>query len=246
MPVPIVEERFRIQSYETDAFARIKASFLQNHLQEIAYQGSEFCNCSYEQLRERNLFWALNRIHFQIADSPVWGDDVILQTWSRGQAGLLWHRNFRMFKADNPATPILLGTSAWTLLDLKEHSLFRGETGFDESLHYSEDTLPFCTKIIVPRELEQQDAGCHTVMYSDLDTNGHANNCQYTQWAFDILPFDYLKDRKLYDVQVCYYHEIQYGETVHFSIARDTDTWYVSGKVGDTLCFVEKMEFAEA
>lgn len=246
MDAPIVEQQFIIGSYETDGAARIKGLYIQNHLQEIAYQGSEFCGCSYEVLRTRNLFWALNRIHYQISDCPKWGDEVILQTWSRGQTGPLWHRNFRMFRAGDLSTPIILGTSAWTLLDLTERSIYRGETGFDERLHYAEDTLAFCTKIVVPKELEQEKAGTHTVLYSDLDTNGHANNCQYTQWAMDVLPLNYVNSHILYDVQVCYYHEIHAGEEVSFFIAREGDTWYVTGKVADIQCFVERIEFAPA
>ncbi|MBQ9309846.1 MAG: hypothetical protein IJ222_03175 [Bacteroidales bacterium] len=244
MAAPIVEDKFVISSYETDTAARIKGQYIQNHLQEIAYQGSEFCGCSYEVLRTRGLFWALNRIHFQVLECPKWGDEVILQTWSRGQTGPLWHRNFRMYKAGDMSSPVILGTSAWTLLDLENRSIFRGETGFDESLHYAEDTLPFCTKIAVPRELGQVGEATHTVLFSDLDTNGHANNCQYTQWAMDALPLEYVKSHILRDVQVCYYHEIHAGETVALSVARDGDTWFVTGKVGELQCFVERIEFA--
>ena len=239
-----VERRFTIQSYETDINERLKPFYTQNHLQEIAYLGSEYCHCSYDTLRQRNLFWALNRIHFKVFDCPKWGDEVILQTWSRAQTGPLWHRNFRMYKASDTDNPILLGTSAWTLVDLVNRSLFRGETGFDPNFHLDEDTLPHCTKIIVPKDLPVKDAGSHIVAYSDIDSNGHANNCMYTQWALDALPFDYVKAHILSDIEVCYYHEIHAGETARFELAEgDGNVFYLSGKVGETLCFVVKMEF---
>ncbi len=240
---PIVTLQFTVRSYECDMNSRIKAACIQNYLQEAGYFGSDYCGCSYDTLRARGLFWALNRIHFTIYDIPLWGDDLILHTWSRGQTGPLWHRNFRMVRRNAPDTPVLLGTSAWTLLDLNTRSIFRGETGFDESRHYAEDTLPLCTKIIVPKELEQQPGGEHAVVWSDLDTNAHANNCIYTQWALDVLPQDYVRTHVLRDVQVCYYHEIHSGETVRFGIARDGDKWYVTGNVGDVQCYVERLEF---
>ena len=244
MEAPIVSLDLEINSYETDLKREIKASSLQNLLQEAAYKGSEFCQCGYETLRERDLFWALNRIHFSILDTPLWGDLVTLQTWSHSQMGPLWHRNFRMVRRDAPDNPIVLGTSAWTLVSLGERSIFRGEAGFDARFHHPEDTLPLCTKIIVPRELQQSAAGSHRVVWSDLDTNAHANNCSYTQWALDAMPFGYVRAHALRDVNINYYHEIHFGEVVDFFIARSENVWFVTGKVGDQICFVERLEFA--
>ena len=128
MALPIVEQHLRINSYESDLNANIKAVSLQNLLQEVAYRGSEFCKCGPSVMKDRGIFWALNRIHFHIYDYPRWEDDVVLQTWSRGQAGPLWHRNFRMLKGGQVS---VLGTSAWTVVDLKERSIYRGDLGFD-------------------------------------------------------------------------------------------------------------------
>ena len=240
MAAPIVEQELRINSYEADLNANIKAVSLQNLLQEVAYRGSEFCKCGPSVMKGRGIFWALNRIHFHIFDYPKWEDDVVLQTWSRGQVGPLWHRNFRMFKDGRVS---VLGTSAWTVVDLRERSIYRGDLGFDPAFHHSEDTLPFCSKIIVPRELETVSSGSHTVQWSDLDTNGHANNCAYTQWVLDILPVEYVKTHLLRDVQVNYHREAHYGEQVHLFTARDGNKWYITGKTGDLTCFVESLEF---
>lgn len=80
MALPIVEQHLRINSYETDLNANIKAVSLQNLLQEVAYRGSEFCKCGPSVMKDRGIFWALNRIHFHIYDYPRWEDDVVLQT----------------------------------------------------------------------------------------------------------------------------------------------------------------------
>ena len=242
--LPIVSQAFEICSFEADPHSRIKAVALQNLLQEMAYKGSDFCKCGQAVMQAKGLFWALNRIHFHILDAPMWGDKVILQTWSYGQAGPLWHRNFKMVRPDAPDVPIVLGTSAWTIVTIGERSICREDPGFDASRHYALDTLPLCTaKIMVPKELEQCAAGCRKVAWSDLDTNMHANNCAYTQWAVDAMPFDYVNSHIIKDVEVNYYHEIHPGETVEFFIARTGDTWYVTGKSGDAVCFVEKLKF---
>ena len=149
-----------------------------------------------------------------------------------------------MVRESAPDVPIVLGTSAWTVVDAGERSLFRGELGFDASFHYSEDTLPFCSKLIIPRDLPRTEAGTHKVVWSDIDTNGHANNCAYTQWVLDLIPVDYVKSHLVKDVQVNYQREVHYGEEVAFELAQEGDVWYVTGKTGDLVCFIERIEFA--
>lgn len=243
MKAPIVTQELEIHSYETDPNSRIKAVAMQNLLQEMAYKGSDFCNCGQAVMQSKNLFWALNRIHFRILDTPMWEDKVILQTWSYGQAGPLWHRNFRMVRPEAPDRPIMLGTSAWTIVNISERSICREDPGFDASRHYPEETLPLCTKIQIPKDAVAAPAGYHDVVWSDLDINGHANNCAYTRWAMDALPADYLNSHIIRDVEVNYYHEIHLGETVELNVARTGEQWFVTGKTGDKVCFVERFEF---
>ena len=238
---PIVEWPLEINSFEVDQNSNIKTVSLQNLLQEVAYKGSDFCGCGPDVMQSRGLFWALNRIHFSILRCPRWGDSVVLQTWSRGQVGPLWHRNFRMVAQDG--VPVVLGTSAWTVVDYRERALFRGELGFDQSFHHEEDTLPFCTKILIPRDLEQNPAGSHTVVWSDIDTNGHANNCAYTQWVLDTMPVDYVRNHVVKDVQVNYNHEIHLGEKVDFFMSRAENLWFVTGRTGEKVCFSVRLEF---
>lgn len=239
-----VLERFTVQSYESDFFCRLKPFFLQNHMQELAYKGSEFCGASYDQLREDDFFWALNRIHISVSEWPEWREEVYLQSWSRAKQGPLWHRNFKMFREGEEDSPLMLGTSAWTMLNIADRSICRGTHGFNEDFHLEKDTLPFCSKIIVPKDIKMQDAGNHIVSFSELDTNGHANNCFYTQWAIDTLPFDYISTHILSDLRICYYHELQFGDNVQLQLGNDTKgKWYLQGMLGDTTCFLVEMQF---
>ena len=235
-----VIQTFTVQSYETDLAKRIKPFFIQNHVQEAGYAGSEFCGAGYDTLRALGLSWVLNRMHLTFNGLPVWGDELRMETWSRGQMGPLWHRNFRLFRGPEL---LMLGTSAWTVLDLENRSLFRGETPFRNDSHLAEDTLPFCTKIILPKELELQPAGNHTPLFSEIDTNAHVNNCYYTQWAMDALPFDYLRDHELKDLEINYLSEVHPDQELAFELGRQGDVWYFRGLSSSAACFVVKLEF---
>ena len=238
--IPVVTEKFKVQSYEGDVNRRMKPVALQQRLQEAAYVGGDFCGAGYATLQGRGLFWALNRLHFKVYEWPVWGDELELQTWSRAHEGPLWHRNYRMLK---DGKVIVDATSAWTLIDIASRSIWRGDSPFDESRHYAQDTLPFCSKIVIPRELPFSEAGSREALYSDLDTNGHVNNCIYPGWAIDALPLDYVLSHTLKDVQICYFREVHAGEEVSLQVARENDTWYILGIVNGAQAFVVRLEF---
>lgn len=239
-----VQESFTVQSFESDIKRRMKPFFMQSHVQELAYKGSAACGTGYADLRGRNLFWALNRIHLNIAEWPLWGDELCMQTWSRAKAGPLWHRNFKLFRPGSEEAPLMLGSSVWTILDLENRSICSDSLGFKEEYHIPEDSLPLCSKILIPRGLAMEYKGSHKVSYSELDSNSHANNCMYTQWAVDCLDFDYLASHRLRDLRIGYHKELHYGDSVDLLLGRDADEkWYLKGVLDGAVCFVVAMQF---
>ena len=61
--------------------------------------------------------------------------------------------------------------------------------------------------------------------------------------VLDAMPVDYVRTHVVKDVQVNYNHEIHFGEKVDFSFARSENVWYAAGRVGDKICFSERLEF---
>ena len=54
----------------------------------------------------------------------------------------------------------------------------------------------------------------HLVCFSDLDTNGHANNTKYLEWVNDLLPSQFHKEHAFKDITLCYLSEALEGQTV--------------------------------
>lgn len=229
-----------MQSFEVDLNSRIKPFYIQSHLQEAAYDGSAFCGVGYDVVHPLGLAWVLNRLHISFRSLPLWGDEVRIDTWSRGQQGPMWHRNYQMFRGEEL---LMEATSAWTVLDLSTRSLYRGVPPFDPEKHLAEDTLPLCTKLTVPRGLVLESAGSHVPTFSEIDTNSHVNNCVYTDWAINALPFDYLASLDIKELEINYYREIHPGQQVDFMIAREGETWYFQGLHEGTACFLVKLIF---
>lgn len=238
---------FTVESFETDYLRQIKPFALQSRIQELMYRASAAGGAAYAELRQRGLFWALNRMHIVVDRWPLWGEELLLTSWLPGRTGPMYQRHFLLRRADDPdASPLVRATSSWTVLRLEDRSVLR-EMVFPDEYCEEEELLPFCPKVLVPADVELAPAGSRTAGWSDLDSNGHVNNCFYPQWASDLLGFNYLSSHNLNDVQVGYYREIHPGEQVDFLMGHNPGAdaadaiWYVEGRVAGERSFVVRL-----
>ena len=245
----ISEYSFPVESFETGFDRRIKPFALQSRLQELTYRASEEGGAGYAVLRERGLFWALNRMHIEVDRWPAWGENLVLQSWFRGRTGPMYQRNYVLRQAGDPnGAPMVRATSAWTVITLEGRNVTR-EPVYPEDFAEDADLLPFCPKVLTPGDVELAPAGSRKALYSDLDSNGHVNNCFYPQWGADLLGFPYLSTHRLTDIQVGYYREIHPGEQVDFLLGHnpgataDAAVWYVEGRIAGERSFVVRLDF---
>ena len=59
----------------------------------------------------------------------------------------------------------------------------------------------------------------------------------------DALPFDYLKEHELKDLEINYLSEVHPSQEVSFELGRQGDVWYFRGLSGGTASFVVRLEF---
>lgn len=240
---------FTVESFEADFQRQIKPFALQSRLQELTYRASAAGGAGYAVLREHGLFWALNRMHIVVDRWPVWGEEVVLQSWFHGRTGPMYQREYELRLAGDPhGAPLVRATSAWTVITLEGRNVTR-ELVYPESFAEEKDGLPFCPKVLVPGDVELAPAGSRKALYSDLDSNGHVNNCFYPQWGADLLGGPYLSSHRLTDIQAGYYREIHPGEQVDFLLGHNpaataaAAVWYVEGRVAGERSFVVRLDF---
>ena len=100
--------------------------------------------------------------------------------------------------------------SLWVLMDERSRAMvLPGKSGVEVTgfLRGSELTAPGG---IMPRNMVQQDI--RTVRYTDLDVNGHMNNCRYLDWIGDLLPSSFHESHQLREFTLCYLSEIRENE----------------------------------
>ncbi len=218
---------YPVGSCQTDPFDRCRPSSLLEFLQDAGTLHALRLGAGRQELEESlNGIWVLSRILVSLSGPIPGGSDVRVNTWHRGPAGALFYRDFELYAGD---APIGFAVSAWVVVDKDTRSLKRPSLLQKENAWQQKKALPVTalSKLKLPAQMEQ--AGTHTVRYSDLDLNGHVNNTRYADFVCNTLGVERLRAGFLRDMQINYLAECVPGDTISIFLAEGDGVFYVSG-----------------
>ncbi|MBO5322546.1 MAG: hypothetical protein J6A88_00380 [Oscillospiraceae bacterium] len=209
MTVPF-EKTFHITASAVDRFDRLKPSCVLDYMQEVAGDHSAMLGADRNMLTQKGLFWAVIRHRIQITRLPKAGEDILVKTWPMPTTRTAYPRSTIAWDAEG--NECFRSISLWVLMDMKTRTMvLPGKSGVtvEGLLLGSELAVPGS---VVPRTMENLQE--RTVRFSDLDYNGHMNNCKYLEWIADLLPSGFHKDRQVREITLSYLSEAREGETL--------------------------------
>ena len=235
-----------IQCYETDASWRLKPASFMNLAQEAAGNHAVYLGFGYDDLIVSNTAWILSRVHVEFIDTPKWREDITLTTWHKGLNRLFFLRDFVL--TDRNGRERVKATTSWLVLDLATRRLVRDPKLMEEGTVCTDNAIETpADKVHMPKDVESVHVMDHTVAYSDVDMNGHANNAMYMQWAMDAVDYDIASSRGVREFTINFNHEIKPGSIVSLFKTRVEDGEYlhvfVEGKVEDQSAFTVEIIF---
>lgn len=194
-------------------------------------------------LWEHRSVFLVTRASIRIRRAPRADERITVETWEVGIKGAQYYRDFRFY--DREGTPIVEGQTAWVVVDpqtraIQKPSVFPGK--FDPIPGRVADTLPPAR---LRPEGEYRPAGSRTIVYSDVDGNGHTYNARYAGMACDVLPPE-AWDRRLTDFRINFKQEARLGETLALGVSRTEERASVIGMLGEAMSFEAELIFAPA
>lgn len=210
MMEPLYQKSFQIPNSAVDRYGRLKASHILDYVQEVAGEHSALLGTDREALTQLNLFWAVIRHRVQITRLPGAGETIRVETWPMPTTRTAYPRSTVCY--DERGNECFRSISLWVLMDRDTRAMvLPGKSGVQVRglLRGSELTAPGS---MVPRELAEQQK--RTVRFTDLDINGHMNNCRYLDWITDLLPGSFYESHSIREFTVCYLSELREGEVL--------------------------------
>ena len=202
-----------------DRFGRLKPSMALFFAQDIAGQHCIELGLDYDTMAARRLFWAVIRHRVQIDRLPQRGQTVTVQTWPMPTTRVAYPRATVVY--DEMGGERLRIISLWVIMDLDTRAMILpGKSGVHVGglLTGTELAAPGS---LVPKVLENRET--RTVRFTDLDRNGHMNNCRYLEWVTDLLPSAFHEGHPVKEFTVCYLSEARESEGLELNWEMDSE-----------------------
>lgn len=207
---PLYVKEFSISPVAVDQFGRLKTSRLLAFLQEAAGEHSAILGTDRKSLADKNLFWAVIRHRVQITRLPETGEKLRIETWPMPTTRTAYPRSSIAY--DESGNECFRSISLWILMDAGSRTMILpGKSGVEVNglLRGGELQAP---SSLIPKEMANVQA--RTVRYTDLDINGHMNNCRYPDWVDDLLPSAFHAKHEIREFTLCYMSEVMENEEV--------------------------------
>jgi len=216
---PIYRQNYTVRDCDVDCFGRLKPSMVLLFAQDIAGQHCNLLSLDYDTLAKRRLFWAVIRHRVQITRMPLRDETVTVETWPMPTTRVAYPRSTVAYDAQGKE--LFRSISLWVLMDLDSRNMILpGKSGVAVSglLRGSELTAPGS---LVPKPLGSSSH--RQVCFTDLDRNGHMNNCRYLDWIDDLLPARFHDRHPVKEFTVCYLSEAREGDELqlHWELQPD-------------------------
>ena len=216
---PIYQQEFHINDAAVDCFGRLKPSMLLFYVQEVAGIHATSLGAGFDALALKNLFWAILRTHVQISRLPRSGETIRVETWPMPTSRVAYPRSVVAYDAQG--SEVFRAISLWCLMDTNTRSMvLPGKSGVmvEGTLRGNELAVPGS---LVIKGLEHNRS--RTVLFSDLDRNGHMNNTRYLDWIDDLLSSDFHADHTPRQIRLCYLSEIRENQQAQLNWTLDED-----------------------
>jgi len=180
---------------------------------------------------EKNLYWVLSRVKFDIIKMPQINQTVVVETWPHPKGRIDFDRDIKILNEKGEL--LIIATSKWCVIDAKSRMLQRSDTvNYSKLCCDDKNYDDKFNKIIMPNK-EMINKFNYIVRFSDLDHNRHMNNTNYANIITNAI------DNKLFShFEINFINECkEKDEILVYVVDDDENGEYICGKVNDLIVF---------
>lgn len=182
----------------------------------------------------------VSRVAFRFHRMPRENERYLFTTYEEKAEPLQLVRAYEFTAEDG--TPLITGLSSWLLVDPVAHRIIPTKK-FDLRPPVESQKEHDCMKygkIAIPEQLDLLYE--RTILYSDIDGNGHVNNARYGAFVADAIPA-HLRGKTFTDFRLNYAKEAKLGDklSVYGHIDAESKKITIVGKTSDGVSFESEL-----
>ena len=223
----IYKQNIEVPSYLCDVDDRLHVWAAIRLCQEVTEYHGNATGIGFKTLVAQNRAWVITHAFYNIYRLPDAFEQIMLNTWSRGNNGLLANRDYRVQNAAGET--LLTGTSAWALIDMTSRRVMRLNDVVANYENHPECATQFekLNKLQIPEMTEADKIMQRPVSYAMLDHTQHMNNSEYIRMIFDCLHEQSFSTAQPFALEMNYAHESRLGDTLNLYAKRQDDVRYI-------------------
>lgn len=205
-----------------DANDNISAKSVLNIFQDVASVHGEIIGVGFKTMLEKNLYWVISRVKFDIIKKPQPNQKVIVETWPHEKGRIDFDRDMKV--TSETGEILIIGTQKWCVINSQSRALertdnvvYNGECPND--INYPEKFA----KLTVP-STPLTKRFTHKVRFSDLDHNKHMNNTSYAT-----LVQNAAENKDFSHFEINYLNECVLDDEIEISSTKTTEGEYITG-----------------
>lgn len=211
----VYEQEQKVGYFQLDERGRMSSVALLFALQEIAIAHADSLGYTLSYLASVKRGWAVVNWHIRIHQIPQYKDVLHLETWCSKCRRLQADRSFSV--VDETGELVADAASRWVYMDFdaRKPTNITGDM-VQQYISDKEAIIPE-EKFRMPKKEEGQKLVERDmeVTRRDTDTNRHANNVKYLEWALDDIPKEVYNSMDIQDIRIVYRKECLEGDIVH-------------------------------
>lgn len=204
------EYEFRVESRDVDFRRQATIMALGDYILHTAGTDADRNGVGVRDLNAgHGSSWVLTRMAMEVRRMPAEHELLRIRTWVSEVTRIMTTRNFHVY--DSIGEPLASAVTNWAMINISSRR------PMDLSLldDYQKITQDIPCPIEKPSKLESpggKHSYGHTVLYSDIDFNCHANSMKYLQWVVDTLPMEMLRKKIFRRVDINFIRESLHGQ----------------------------------
>ena len=165
-------------------------------------------------MHARGLAWVVSRLAIEMREFPKEYETIDVETWVADCGRMASTRHFRIYGSGGDV--IGEATSLWSMIDITTRRPvdLREKTNLSSFIEEGEAVCIAKPRKVAEPGAEASTVRTHTVAYSDIDMNRHANSMKYLQWVLDTYPLERFEAGRIARCDINYSHEVRYGEKI--------------------------------
>lgn len=203
--------------------------------QDVAAHHAEELGVGYLPMLEKNLFWVVSRIKFDVICEPQINQTVIVETWPHEKGRIDFDRDYLI--SDEQGKVLIKGTSKWCVINTTTRALSRTDEvnycgEYYSKVNYTEKfakTPNFETSGMTP-------VYNHKVYFCELDHNKHMNNTNYANLVLNVI-----ENKNINHFQINFINECKLDDVISIYYLKQDGVQLVSGYVDGKVVFTAEV-----